>query len=78
METQEGEYKEKTRGGMNVSKEEVCLTMMKQEVVSGGWRHSHLQNRLQLLQFRFLLLDFTVVVLAHFSQQQTGDIQHFL
>lgn len=40
--------------------------------------HSHLQNRLQLLQFRFLLLDFTVVVLAEFQQQQPGDIQHFL
>lgn len=52
--------------------------MMKQEVVGGGPRHSHLQNRLQLLQFGFLLLNFTVVVLAQFSQQQTGDIQHFL
>ncbi len=41
-------------------------------------RHSHLQDSLELLQFRFLLLDLTVVVLAQFNQQQAGDIQHFL
>lgn len=40
--------------------------------------HSHLQDRLQLLQLGFLLLDFTVVVLAQFNQQETGDVQHFL
>lgn len=52
--------------------------MMKQEDDGAVKCHSHLQNRLQLLQFGFLLLDFTVVVLTQFSQQQTGDIQHFL
>lgn len=31
--------------------------------------HSHLQDRFQLLQLGFLLLDFTVVVLAQFNQQ---------
>lgn len=40
--------------------------------------HSHLQDSLELLQFRFFLLDLTVVVLAEFDQQQAGDIQHFL
>lgn len=40
--------------------------------------HSHLQDSLQLLQFRFLLLDLTVIVLAQFNQQQAGDVQHFL
>lgn len=40
--------------------------------------HSHLQDGLELLQFRFLLLDLTVVVLAQLDQQQPGDVQHLL
>lgn len=40
--------------------------------------HSHLEDRLQLLQFGFLLLNLTVIVLAQFKQQQAGDVQHFL
>lgn len=44
----------------------------------GGVGRSHLQDRLQLLQLGLLLLDFTVVVLAQFNQQQAGDVQHFL
>lgn len=46
--------------------------------VSAVRYHSHLQDSLELLQFRFLLLDLTVVMLAQFNQQQAGDIQHFL
>lgn len=40
--------------------------------------HSHLQDGLELLQFGFLLLNLTVVVLAQFKQQQASYIQHFL
>lgn len=46
--------------------------------VSEVLRHSHLQDGLELLQFRFLLLDLTVVVLAQFDQQEAGDVQDFL
>lgn len=76
MEAQEGEKKENRRGGMNGGEDRLLgADRMKKKTVSC---HSHLQDRLQLLQFGFLLLDFTVVVLAQFNQQQTGDIQHFL
>lgn len=60
---------------MNSSEDHLLGADRRKETVS--W-HSHLQDRLQLLQFGFLLLDFTVVVLAQLNQQQTGDIQHFL
>lgn len=46
--------------------------------VSDVTRHSHLQDSFELLQFRFLLLDLAVVVLAQFDQQQAGDVQDFL
>lgn len=55
---------------------------MEDHLLGGGRRklsaHSHLQDRLQLLQLGLLLLDLTVVVLAQLHQQQTGDVQHFL
>lgn len=54
------------------------LCVFVRERVFDVGRHSHLQDSLELLEFRFLLLDLAVVVLAQFNQQQAGDIQHFL
>lgn len=56
----------------------VCVCVTVRERVSDVRGHSHLQHSLELLQFGFLLLNLTVVVLAQFNQQQPGDIQYFL
>lgn len=56
----------------------MCVCVFMRESVFDVRSDSHLQDSLELFQFRFLLLDFTVSVLAQFNQQQAGDIQHFL
>lgn len=65
-------------GNKRLMTDGVRLCNCERVCVSDVRHHSHLQDSLELLQFGFLLLDLTIVVLAQFDQQQAGNVQDFL